>query len=120
MDTVKTKYIAYIICGFCAATAGLVMLASLGSAEPTAGSGYETNAIAAAAIGGTRMSGGRGTAFGTFVGGLMLAVLKVGMVVINVDSFWQYVVTGVIIIVASYFEFIQQDLMAFMNRKKVA
>ena len=66
------------------------------------------------------MSGGRGTAFGTFVGGLMLAVLKVGMVVINVDSFWQYVVTGVIIIVASYFEFIQQALMAFMNRKKVA
>lgn len=120
VDTIKTKYIAYIICGFCAATAGLVMLASLGSAEPTAGNGYETNAIAAAAIGGTRMSGGRGTAFGTFVGGLMLAVLKVGMVVINVDSFWQYVVTGVIIIVASYFEFIQQDLLAFMNRKKIA
>ena len=81
------------------------MLASLGSAEATAGQAYETNAIAAAAIGGTRMAGGKGTALGTFFGALMLAVLKVGMVVINVDSFWQFVVTGIIIIVASYFEF---------------
>ncbi len=44
------------------------------------------------------MAGGRGTAFGTFVGALMLAVLRVGMVVINVDSFWQYVVTGLSLI----------------------
>ena len=94
------------------------MLASLGSAESTAGLGYETNAIAAAAIGGTRMAGGRGTAFGTFVGALMLAVLRVGMVVINVDSFWQYVVTGIIIIVASYFEFIQQDIANFLAKRK--
>lgn len=114
----KTKYIAYTICGVCAAIAGLVMLASLGSAEPTAGTGYETNAIAAAAIGGTRMAGGKGTAFGTFIGGLMLAILKVGMVVINVDSFWQYVVTGIIIIVASYFEFVQQDFAAFVARRR--
>ena len=120
VNTVRTKYIAYIICGVCASIAGLVMLASLGSAESTAGTGYETNAIAAAAIGGTRMAGGRGTPFGTFIGGLMLAVLKVGMVVINVDSFWQYVVTGIIIIVASYFEFLQQDVQAFLARRKQA
>lgn len=112
----KTKYIAYIACGVCAAIAGMIMLASLGSAEPTAGTSYETNAIAAAAIGGTRMAGGKGTAFGTFIGGLMLAVLKVGMVVINVDSFWQYILTGVIIIVASYFEFIQQDFAAMLAK----
>ena len=59
VNVVKTKYIAYIVCGICAAVAGMVMLASLGSAEATAGNGYETNAIAAAAIGGTRMAGGR-------------------------------------------------------------
>jgi ribose transport system permease protein len=118
VNTRKVKFIAYTICSVCAAVAGLVMLASLGSAESTAGAGYETNAIAAAAIGGTRMAGGRGTALGTFIGALMLAVLKVGMVVINVDSFWQYVVTGIIIIVASYFEFIRQDIAAFMARKK--
>ena len=117
VNVVKTKYIAYIVCGICAAVAGMVMLASLGSAEATAGNRYETNAIAAAAIGGTRMAGGRGTAFGTFIGALMLAVLKVGMVVINVDSFWQYVVTGLIIIIASYFEFMQADIAAFMARK---
>ena len=50
----------------------------------------------------------------------MLAVLKVGMVVINVDSFWQYVVTGIIIIVASYFEFIKQDVEAMLARHKKA
>ncbi len=120
VNVVKVKYIAYIVCGACAAAAGLIMLASLGSAESTAGTGYETNAIAAAAIGGTRMAGGRGTAFGTFVGALMLAVLKVGMVVINVDSFWQYVVTGIIIIVASYFEFIQQDLSNYLAKRKAS
>ena len=118
VNVVKTKYIAYIVCGACAAIAGMIMLASLGSAEATAGTGYETNAIAAAAIGGTRMAGGRGSALGTFIGALMLAVLKVGMVVINVDSFWQYIVTGLIIIIASYFEFMQEDFKAFMARRK--
>lgn len=118
VNVVKTKYIAYIVCGVCAAAAGLVMLASLGSAEATAGTGYETNAIAAAAIGGTRMAGGKGTALGTFIGALLLAVLKVGMVVINVDSFWQYIFTGLIIIIASYFEFIQEDLAVIIARKK--
>ena len=118
VNTKKIKYIAYIVSGVCTAVAGLVMLASLGSAESTAGIGYETNAIAAAAIGGTSMAGGRGTSLGTFFGALMLAVLKVGMVVINVDSFWQYVVTGLIIIVASYFEFIKDDFAAFMSRHK--
>lgn len=120
VNVIKVKYIAYIVCGMCSAAAGLIMLASLGSAESTAGLGYETNAIAAAAIGGTRMAGGRGTAFGTFVGALMLAVLRVGMVVINVDSFWQYVVTGIIIIVASYFEFVQQDIANFLAKRRAA
>lgn len=118
VNVAKTKYIAYIVSGACTAVAGLVMLASLGSAEATAGIGYETNAIAAAAIGGTSMAGGRGTALGTFFGALLLAVLKVGMVVINVDSFWQYVVTGFIIIAASYFEFMKGDIAAFTARHK--
>ena len=118
VNTKKTKYIAYIASGVCTAVAGLVMLASLGSAEATAGIGYETNAIAAAAIGGTSMAGGRGTALGTFFGALLLSVLKVGMIVINVDSFWQYVVTGLIIIIASYFEFMKGDFEAFMARHK--
>lgn len=118
VNTKKTKYIAYIASGVCTAVAGMVMLASLGSAEATAGIGYETDAIAAAAIGGTSMAGGRGTAFGTFCGALLLAVLKVGMIVISVDSFWQYVVTGLIIVAASYFEFAKDDFAAFMARFK--
>ncbi len=120
VNTRRTKYFAYTACGLCTAVAGLVMLASLGSAEATAGSGYELNAIAAAAIGGTSMAGGRGTALGTFFGALLLAVLKVGMVVINVDSFWQFVVTGLIIVVAAYFEFAKDDFTAFMARRRKA
>ena len=118
VNTKKTKYIAYTASGLCTAVAGLVMLASLGSAEATAGTGYELNAIAAAAIGGTSMAGGRGTALGTFFGALLLAILKVGMIVINVDSFWQFVVTGLIIVVAAYFEFAKDDFTAFMARHK--
>lgn len=120
VNVIKTKYIAYAVCGICTSVAGLVMLASLGSAEATAGIGYETNAIAAAAIGGTSMAGGKGTALGTFIGALMLAVLKVGMIIINVDSFWQYVVTGLIIIIAAYFEFIKSDFQNFLARRKKA
>lgn len=118
VNVIKTKYIAYAVCGICTAVAGLVMLASLGSAEATAGIGYETNAIAAAAIGGTSMAGGKGTALGTFIGALMLAVLRVGMIIINVDSFWQYVVTGLIIVIAAYFEFIKSDVATFLARHK--
>lgn len=120
VNVIKTKYIAYAVCGICTSVAGLVMLASLGSAEATAGIGYETDAIAAAAIGGTSMAGGKGTALGTFIGALMLAVLKVGMIVINVDSFWQYVVTGLIIVIAAYFEFIKSDFQNFLARRKKA
>ena len=64
------------------------------------------------------MAGGKGTPLGTFFGALLLAVLRVGMVVINVDSFWQYVVTGLIIIVASYFEYAKDDFAAFLARHK--
>ena len=53
-------------------------------------------------------------------GALMLASIKVGMVVINVDSFWQFVVTGILSFVASYFEFIQQDVAGFISRHKKA
>lgn len=96
----KTKLAAYAISGFMAALSGLVLLSRLGSAQPRAGEGYELDAIAATAVGGTSMSGGRGRIWGTFVGVLIIAVLNNGLNILGVSSYWQEVVKGAVILVA--------------------
>jgi ribose transport system permease protein len=103
----KSKVLAYGICGVGAALAGMVLLARLGTGEPTAGQGYELNAIAAAAIGGTSLAGGKGSMLGTLLGAILLSSLKNGLIVSGVDTFWQYIATGLIIVIAAYFEVIQ-------------
>jgi len=112
VNIARHKIVAYAICGAGAALAGLVMLARLGTGEPTAGTGYELNAIAAAAIGGTSLAGGKGSVVGTLLGALLLAGLKVGLVVEHVDSFWQYIATGGIIAFAAYFEIVRERINA--------
>ena len=72
-----------------------------------------------AAIGGTRMAGGKGTILGTVFGAILLAALKIGLIVLNVDTFWQYIVTGIIIIIAAYFEFIQEKFASIVAKKEV-
>lgn len=89
------------------ALAAIVLIGKLGTGEPSAGQGYELNAIAAAAIGGTSMAGGRGSAIGTVLGTILFAGLKVGLIVVGVETFWQYIATGVVIVVAAYTEVIQ-------------
>ena len=106
----RTKILAYSMCGFCVAFAGMIMLANLGTGEPATGQGYELDAIAASAIGGTRMAGGKGSILGTFLGALLLAALKIGLIITGVSTFWQYIVTGIIIVIAAYFEEIQSKL----------
>lgn len=108
----KTKIFAFVMSGIGAALAGMVLLAKLGAGEPTAGSGYELNAIAAAAIGGTSLSGGKGSVIGTFLGAILLSALKVGLVVVRVPTFWQFIATGTIIIVAASVEYFQNKLTA--------
>ena len=107
LNTHRIKICAYVICAFCAAVAGSISLANLGSGNPTAGSGYELNAIAACAVGGSRMSGGKGSILGTFFGALLLAALRVGMIILNVQEFYQYIVTGIVIVLAAYLEVFQ-------------
>lgn len=96
----KTKIIAYAISGGLAALSGLVLLSRLGSAQPLAGEGYELDAIAAVALGGTSMNGGRGRIWGTFVGVLIIAVLNNGLNILGISSYWQSVIKGVVILVA--------------------
>lgn len=96
----KTKLYAYAISGGFAALSGLVLLSRLGSAQPLAGDGYELDAIAAVALGGTSMNGGRGRIWGTFVGVLIIAVLNNGLNILGVSSYWQEVVKGLVILIA--------------------
>ena len=112
----RVKIKAYMICGFCAALAGAVSLSNLGSGNPTAGDGYELDAIAACAIGGSRMAGGKGSILGTVFGALLLAALRVGMIILNINTFYQYIVTGAIIVIAAFFEVIQVKLEARLKK----
>lgn len=114
----KVKIIAYSLCGFCISFAGMIYLANLGSGEPASGQGYELDAIAASAIGGTRMSGGKATTLGTVLGALLLAALKIGLIITGVSTFWQYIVTGIIIGIAAYFETFQDQITAFFAKKR--
>ena len=108
----RSKVIAYAICGTGAALAGMVLLGRLGSGEPTSGVTYELRAIAAAAVGGASLSGGRGTMLGTLLGAFLLSALRVGLIVMGMDTFWQYIATGVVIVVAAYFEVMQKHFKA--------
>lgn len=112
-----TKITAYAMCGLGSALAGMIMLANLGTAEPATGQGYELEAIAAAAIGGASLSGGKGSIVGTLLGAILLAALKIGLIVIGVDTFYQFIVTGAIIVIAAYFEIIQKKLSALLIKK---
>lgn len=87
----------YIYCGSLAGVAAIVFAGRVGSIHPGAAMGYELTAIAAATIGGTSHSGGIGTVWGTFVGALVLGVLRNGLTLMGVDAYWQQIVEGVII-----------------------
>ncbi|MFE3449985.1 ABC transporter permease [Nonomuraea sp. NPDC059194] len=96
----RQKLITYGLSGGFAAVAGIVLASRLASAQPQAAAGYELDAIAAVVIGGASLSGGKGRAFGTFVGALILAVLRNGLNLLSVSAFWQQVVIGVVIALA--------------------
>ncbi|MFB4314283.1 substrate-binding domain-containing protein [Actinomadura sp. 21ATH] len=96
----RQKLVTYALSGAFAAVAGIVLAGRLASAQPQAASGYELDAIAAVVIGGASLSGGKGRAFGTLVGALILAVLRNGLNLLSVSAFWQQVVIGVVIALA--------------------
>ncbi len=96
----KTKIIVYAISGFMSALSGLILLSRLGSAQPQLGDGFELDAIAAVALGGTSMSGGRGKIYGTLIGVLIIAVLNNGLNILGVSSYYQDVIKGFVILIA--------------------
>ncbi len=96
----RVKMFVYMFSGFCAAIAGLIISSELMAAHPATGNSFELNAIAAAVLGGTSMSGGRGTIGGTIIGAFVIGILSDGLVMMGVSSFWQMVIKGLVIIVA--------------------
>jgi ribose transport system permease protein len=96
----KVKIIVYTLAGALAAIGGIMVTSRLDSAQPNAGMSYELDAIAAVVIGGTSLSGGRGTIIGTVLGAIIIGVLNNGLVLLDVSPFWQQVVKGMVILLA--------------------
>jgi inositol transport system permease protein len=94
----------YVIMGFFAGLGAFVLSARLNSAEAVAGTGYELTVIASVVIGGTSLFGGSGTIFGTVIGSILIGVLLNGLVLMNVSSYIQQIVIGIIIVLAVAFD----------------
>jgi erythritol transport system permease protein len=102
--------LTYVIGGFCAAVVGLIVTSQLVASHPATGETWELNAIAAVVLGGTSLAGGRGTILGTIVGAFVIGVLRNGMILEGLSSFWQMVITGFVIILAVIIDQVQQRL----------
>lgn len=98
--THRVKIGVYAISGFFSSLAGIILTSRLSSAQPTAGTTYELDAIAAVVLGGTSLAGGRGWITGTLIGAMIIGVLDNGLNLMNVSSFYQQVVKGGVILLA--------------------
>lgn len=96
----RTLLKVYSISGLCSGIAAVMLVGRLNSASPTAGLEYEMNAIAATVIGGASMTGGEGRIQGTFIGALIISVLRNGLNLLNVSSYWQQIAIGLVIVVS--------------------
>jgi len=100
LNTDKIKIWVYTISGILAAVAGIILTSRLYSAQPTAGNGYELDAIAAVVLGGTSLTGGKGKISGTIIGALIIGVLSNALNMLDVSSYYQMMVKGVVILIA--------------------
>jgi len=102
------KIAIYALCGTFAGIAGVMIAARLNSAQPALGQGYELDAIAAAVIGGTSLSGGEGSMLGTIIGAFIISTLTNGLRIMSVPQEWQTVITGAIVIIAVYLDILRR------------
>jgi len=100
----RVKITVYAISGVLSALAGFVLIARIGAAEPIGGNGFELQAIGSAVIGGASLFGGIGNPLGSLIGAVTLGSLQNGLTLMNVPSFWQYVASGVVVILAVYLD----------------
>lgn len=100
LNVKRIKLMVYTAAGALSAVGGLIVTSRLNSATPIAGEGFELDSIAAVVIGGTSLSGGRGSVLGTVLGALIIGVLNSGLIIMGVDPFWQTVIKGFVILLA--------------------
>lgn len=110
VNTKWTTIFVYMVSGICVAIGSILYIARLGAAQPIAGQSYEMESVAATIIGGTSIMGGEGGVIGSILGAIVMSVIKNGMVLLGVSTYWQQIVLGIIIVIA-----VVMDLM----RKKV-
>jgi erythritol transport system permease protein len=116
----RVKMFVYVFSGFCASIVGLIISSELMASHPATGETFELNAIAAAVLGGTSMSGGRGTVGGTIVGAFVIGILSDGLVMMGVSSFWQTVIKGLVIIAAVVVDQAQRRLQSRAAMRQTA
>jgi ribose transport system permease protein len=104
----RVQVLVYSIIGFLSAVSGIVLCSRMYSGQPTIGNGFELDAIAAVVLGGTSFSGGTGTLGGTLLGVFVIGILNNGLNLLNINSFWQLVIKGVVILLAVYVDILKK------------
>ena len=107
IDTAKVKLVVFAFSGLMAGLAGVTIASRLYSGTCTSGDGAEMDAIAAVVVGGTSMAGGSGKLGGTFIGVLIIGILNNGLNLMGINSNWQYIVKGIVILLAVYVDFLR-------------
>ena len=118
IKTHRVQFFAYAFSGLMAGIAGIVLASRMFSGQPTAGEGAEMDAIAAVVLGGTSMSGGSGKIGGTVIGALIIGVLSNGLNLLGINSFWQFVLKGVVILIAVYIDYLRKNQSIKIFKKK--
>jgi ribose transport system permease protein len=108
VNTDRWKIIVYVVDGLFVGLAGIVIASRMASAQPGLGMGYELDAIAAAVIGGTSLSGGEGSIVGTIIGAFLISTLRIGLSVAGVPDQWKSVITGLVVIGAVYLDILRR------------
>ena len=109
INTSKVKFVVFAFSGLMAGLAGVTIASRLYSGTCTSGDGAEMDAIAAVVVGGTSMAGGSGRLGGTLIGVLIIGILNNGLNLMGINSNWQYIVKGVVILAAVYIDFIRNN-----------
>jgi len=108
IDVRRIKLGLYLISAGCASLVGIILVAKFNSAQADTGKGWELNAIAAAVIGGTSLSGGAGSVLGVLIGASIMAVIQNGLVLLHISTYWHNAITGAVIILAGVLDRVRQ------------